>query len=279
MWQNESVRIRSVLTAADFRQMLDNQVGILQIPGYLDEQTTSHGAREVLAHYGDLTRYGGRGYQGGARRVLKLGASQSEYTNGDPAEYFASAAQHNERRRTLFPGDSDPVDLVLSTLRSICQGEVDVARADNGMEYCLGLARVSRGSFLHFDSAAAFDAPKNRGWAPIDQTTSQVAINLVLDVPPSGAGGELMVWDLQYDSAADRWRKSQAYHDFLPQAVNGCRVAIAAPGVGDLIIFNSRNFHQVVPVTRQDGDAERIALTFFVGAVPKYGARRLVAWS
>ncbi|MGO9080700.1 MAG: 2OG-Fe(II) oxygenase [Streptosporangiaceae bacterium] len=279
MWQSEAVCARDVLTGADFQDMLDNRVGILQVSRYLGEDVTSHGAREIRARYGDLTRYGGEGYQGGNRRVLKLGASQSEYTYKDPAGYFSSAVKHNERRRSLFPPGADAVDLVFAALANIWPQGVDIARTRNGMPYCLGLARISSGSFLHFDSAVAYDAPKGAGWSPIDQTTSQVAINLILNVPPRGAGGELMVWDLQYEAAADRWRKPQAHHDFLPMVVNGHRAAIAAPETGDLIIFNSRNFHQVAPVTRRGGDPERIALTFFVGPVPEDDGRRLVAWS
>jgi 2OG-Fe(II) oxygenase superfamily len=279
MWQSETVRARKVLTRADLQDMLDNAAGILQVSCYLNEDVTSYGKRQIQSRYGDLTHYRGKGYKGGTRRVLKLGAAQSEYTDKDPAEYFACALNHNARRRSLFPVGADPVDQVLATLTSIWPRDVDIAKAANGMQYCLGLARISRGSFLHFDSAAAYDAPKEKGWSPIDHATAQVAVNLILDIPPSGNGGELMVWDLQYESTADRWRKPQAHHDFFPRIVNGHRAAIAAPEIGDLIIFNSRNFHQVVPVTSREGDSERIALTFFVGTVPDDDGQRLVAWS
>lgn len=279
MWKKDAVRTYNILTAVNFRDVLDNQLGILHVSGYLERDITSYGARAIQSHYDDLTLYEGLGYERGARRVLKLGASQSEYTGKEPAEYFAGARVHNARRRSLFPSASDPTDIVLTTLQRIWPQGADIARTGEGIEYCLGLARISRGSFLHFDSAVAFDAPKDSGWDPIDQTTAQVAVNLILDMPPVGSGGELMVWDRQYDTTADRWRKPHAHHDFLPQVTNGCRVAVAAPEVGDLLIFNSRNFHQVVPVTRCEGDAERIALTFFVGEVSEPPMQRLVAWS
>ncbi|MEK8173410.1 2OG-Fe(II) oxygenase [Streptomyces sp. M19] len=120
-------------------------------------------------------------------------------------------------------------------------------------------------TLLHCDWAG-HDAP---GWA-IGEIDAQITWNIHCSVPESG--GTTVVFDRPWRASAERHLVEGSY-GYAPQAVAGADAVRLEPRAGDLVLFNSRNFHKVEPCV---GGGDRISVSSFVGRLPGSG---LIAWS
>ncbi len=104
---------------------------------------------------------------------------------------------------------------------------------------------------IHFDFAP-FEAV---GWN-IDAVESQLSWNLYLNQP---MGGELRVYNRAYQPADEALRVPKQYY-YENAVVAGVEQFTYHPKIGDVVIFNSRNFHEVTQVT-----GDRYSLSSFIG--------------
>ena len=180
-------------------------------------------------------------------------------------DYFRKAAEANARRRAIFTESGDPLGLVIGRLRDAWGLEVGLA-SDNRMEYFAGLVRNIPLAQLHRDWAPA-DA---RDWS-IGGIEAQLTWNIYLQL--GERGGAVVIYRRLYDERDDEQKMAAnncAYHSC---AVTGCELVEIVPSLGELLLFNSRNYHKV---ERTDGGAERITASSFIGLTPD---RTLVLWS
>jgi hypothetical protein len=186
MWHEPVVEAERI-TGDVVRQILRNEVGVVVVHDALPRDACAKAASTTLSgEAGELGRYEGPGFDGGTKRVMKLGVSQweGEGVVGKP-EYLDAASEHNRMRESLFPSGQDRVTLSVDRLRETwTAGTVEIAMED-GRQCCCGLCRVSQGSYLHFDNASV-DAPIER-WPTLGRITRQVGLNFILATPPREA--------------------------------------------------------------------------------------------
>jgi len=126
-------------------------------------------------------------------------------------------------------------------------------------DYYVGLFRFfDPGAFayIHFDYAP-YDW---KGWA-IEEINQQISFNLYLKLPKTG--GELVVYNKQWEK--EKYNKyrlpdSIASYGYNEDLVKDVEYLEYAPRKGDLLFFNSRNFHEV-----KKGDDFRLSMSSFIG--------------
>lgn len=149
-------------------------------------------------------------------------------------------------------------------LRQYTDKKVGIAKENNYLgKYFAGLIRHINVALLHLDFAQ-LDAPD---WK-IGCCMEQLSWNLYIRVPKSG--GECIVHNRQWCTNDEKYKLPNSY-GYDPSLVENSQTKYIAPVLGDLVLFNSRNFHQVLP-----GQGERITMSSFIGRVP---TGDLVFWS
>lgn len=111
-------------------------------------------------------------------------------------------------------------------------------------------------------------APQDaKDWS-IEGVTEQISWNLYLQSPRWG--GEALVYDRAWQAGDERFRSAESYH-YSHDVVGDSIVKINPFIEGDLVFFNSRNYHSV---TKSIG--QRLTMSSFVG---RKNDGRLVLWS
>jgi hypothetical protein len=241
--------------------LFDNDVGAVRIPGFLTDTARRAAVNGIyqqgLAYYRDVFPPIGR-----------IGITQYEHRHGDDArrEYFARAAEADADRRRMFSASGDLVDLVMAALSAAWPRTVAVASEPNGSRYFAGLVRVIGEALLHCDWAR-FDAPAPR-WA-IGAVNAQLTWNIYCQTRDSG--GATFVYRRPWTPDAQQFQLPNSY-GYDPGLIDGCDVLRIKPVNGDLVLFNSRNFHSIESGTGSD----RISVSSFVG---RFDDGSLVLWS
>lgn len=155
--------------------------------------------------------------------------------------------------------------------------DVAVAREGPDQKYFSGIFRaINNSTPIHCDWAP-YDS-RTEDWV-IKDVTQQAVFNLYL-APVKG--GKTEVHDCQWTEDAMEFRDRSSY-GYAGSLVDGRKMALIQPDVGDLCIFNSRNMHQVFPVQKEDGKQRaRLTLSSFMGLIPpKSPSQRpkLILWS
>jgi hypothetical protein len=211
----------------------------------------------------------GRGFERYAphpafRTFERIGIAQGGYGSSRRDHYFeASVAARAERDAILRASGVDPLSRAMERLRTDGGADVSIAREPDGREYFAGIIRrINAGVELHADSCRRTD-PR---WQ-IHASVAQLSLNVYLT---DFAGGACVVHERLREEADDVTvpRGSYVYDRAL---VAGARAARLQPRKGELLLINSRCFHEVEPAT-----SDRVTLAAFVGLLPD---GRFVVWA
>lgn len=195
--------------------------------------------------------------------IGRIGPTQYGYHDRPKEEYFAAAERARELQRRLFAASFDPLERLFERLRESHTGPVEIAREAGHGPYFAGLVRrIHLDASLHVDFAEVDAA----GWSIAD-VTRQLAQNLFLAAPETG--GECVVYNRPWSPQDEAAKTSELYFD--PGLVAGAESWRIEPALGDLVLINTRNLHEVAACS-----GTRITLSHFLGTKPD---GRLVAWS
>ncbi|MFD8478609.1 putative 2OG-Fe(II) oxygenase [Kitasatospora sp. NPDC059673] len=197
-------------------------------------------------------------------RIAKLGPAAYDFYSayGLDKTYWEHAEQSRATRSTLLRG-GDPMDVAVERLQRAWGGEL-IPATSGGRPMFSGMIReITKGAKIHFDEIVrefpgAMDAPP----------ASFLTFNWYLSMPSSG--GETVVHRHRWQPSDEQYRDGYGYVD---ASVEGLPSVTVAPETGDAILFDSRNFHAVLPV---DGEGRRVSLSFFLGVT---GRGPLALWS
>jgi len=190
--------------------------------------------------------------------IGRIGITQFEFGNSRKLEYFDAVHQAVSRRQQIVSLSFDPLERLAKLLRQDIPSNVRIGIAQESnclSQYFAGLIRHINVALLHVDFAQ-LDAPD---WE-VGRCVEQLAWNLYLKVPESG--GECVVHNRQWCADDEEYKvpNSYGYDMSLVKSVQSRHIT---PVVGDLVLFNSRNFHQVLL-----GYGERITMSSFIGKIP-----------
>ena len=244
------------LSRAALRDLFDNRIPAIRISQFATPAECSKMLAQVNAVRLDR-------YSGVYPPIDKIGVTQFEAGAGGKKQYFDEAEQATGTLRRIFDASFDPITRIRDILSKAFSGQVDIAGEADGKSYFAGLFRqMKEGTLLHVDFAQR-DAPD---WCIAD-IDAQIAWNLFLS--DGGGGGECDIYNQQWQSCHETRKKEKTY-GYEEAVVRGVEHLAVKPVVGDVLLFNCRNFHRVLPTPHA-----RITLGSFVGRM----SDRLVLWS
>ncbi|SLN65805.1 2OG-Fe(II)-dependent halogenase WelO5 family protein [Oceanibacterium hippocampi] len=205
------------------------------------------------------------------KKIGYIGQAQYEYRwNPDKSEYFEAVREARKDLHDVLSRSFDPVQRLMDRLRAVYPADVDVAREPGLGEYYAGIIRLaSQGVDLHADFA-----PINTIDYSISSIDSQLGWNFFAEDP--GAGGLTTVHNAPWNPERKPGEIPQSYG--LDHAiVAGAPTFTYAPTAGDVVIFNTRNPHEVsAGEPGADETKDRVSIGSFIGRLPD---RSLVLWA
>ena len=226
-------------------QLVANEIPAIVVPAFASEAECA----ALVAHANEL---GFERYRGVSPPIDRLGVTVFEHDGLDAAGYFRAAAAAHALQREIFACSFDPLARFIALVAANHRGRVSVAVDPQRGAYFAGLIRrIEHGTLLHIDDAAV-EHPR----CHVAQARAQLSWNLYLQL--EGDRGALTVHDRAWQPAHEPLRTgSYGYHH---DVVDGAPRFTYHPAVGEVCIFNTRNFHEVAP-----SGGTRIAFTSAIG--------------
>ncbi len=194
----------------------------------------------------------------------RFGIAQAGYHSNRRDRYFEDAIQAARQRDAVIAAAGvDPLARAMARIREDAGADISIAREADGREYFSGIVRrLNDGIRLHADTCRRTDAR----WG-IQAARAQLSLNVFLT---SFDGGACIVHERRHEDADDETvpRGSYIYDRAL---VAGARSLRIEPEKGDLLLINSRCYHEVEPA-----GGDRVTYAAFVGLLPD---GRFVVWA
>jgi len=245
------------LTRRSFAALLDGQIPFIRIPDFASRV-------ECEALVASAMQEGFGPYRGVEPIIDRIGNTVFEYNSISRHEYFERNIELNRTQQRMFDGSFNPLERIIELLERQLKRRTSVAKNKAGEPYYAGLVRrIEQGTLLHVDFAPG----EQPGWEVAD-VREQLAWNLYLRV--SGPkSGHTHIYERQWRPADDALK--EGLYGYNARVVVGAEEAMFAPNVGEVVIFNTRNFHYVEPAR-----GERVSFTSAIGRLP---CGELVLWS
>lgn len=196
-----------------------------------------------------------------------IGTAQVEYRWGNQkGEYFEAAEQAWKDWHEVIDDAWDPLERLIKVLADVTGKSVGLAEEPGFGRLFAGIIRkASKGIGRHSDFAP-FNAPDYS----IGQIDAQLGWNLFFDVP--GTGGVTHVYNRPWTVELREGEDPPMSYGLGDEVIAGAQSTSYSAMAGDVVLFNSRNPHEVTP--GEGGD--RIQIGSFIGR-QKDGS--LVLWS
>lgn len=257
----EWLRVEETLTLDCLRSLIANEVQVVRIPQYLDKTACS-----VIA--GGL-RHKGYGDYFNAPSVGRIGMSYFETgLREDLIEmYFANAFSNIDLLRDACYPYACPIDTLRCQLDERWPAGCNLQTL-HGRKMFVGLSRCLKPGtplLAHHDMFARHAPHTPEGKSLI----SQFGINIYVEVPAEG--GELALWTEEISDAEFLRLRGDKYA--IPLECLDDPDLKVKPQQGDLILFNARKLHAVLPGL----GSERLTLSAFFGY--RGNSHGLTVWS
>ncbi len=241
--------------------LLNNEIGAIAIPNFAPRSVCQTAVQKIYKHGIDY-------YQGKYPKVGKIGITQSEhkYNPTQKEEYFEKAPEAMSVQRAIFGDNQNLLDRVIDTVQGAWAGNAGIAFEESLQKaYFAGLVRVINKAMLHYDWAPLYDL----GWQT-DKIVAQLTLNIYLQV--GSKGGATRVYR-RFGQKADLKHVAPGGY-FDGKVVEGADYIEISPEPGELVFFNSQNYHEV---EQTEGEDERITFSSFIGL--REDTQTLMFWS
>lgn len=234
-------------------ELARNEIAAIKIGHFLCERELAiiktNMEDKTIAWYANKTNQQGR---------IGINATGFSHEPDGKEKYFDATPAAEEDRDKIFEGTLSPVNKILEFFgcgfdtKTATEPELAEAR------YFAGLIRaMGAKSTLHFDYA-----PKQLpGWN-VANADEQFGLVLYLQMPE--AGGELNIYDHPWtpeDENHNHDHVEKGTFGFTEGFLGDTPYASVLPSEGDLVVFKTRNFHQVDEIK---SDKPRLGLTTFM---------------
>lgn len=241
-----------------WRQLARNEIPAVVIRGFATAEECSRLVERAQA-------IGFEAYEKVDPPIDRIGATVFEHEGPDVSTYFGKAEHFRGIQNAIFSQSFSPLERLMSRLREAVGVPVQIAADPKHGTYGAGLIRrIENGTLLHIDFAPA----EQPAWW-VAQVEAQLAWNLYLELDPENPG-KTYVYERPW-KPEDQQRKIPGTYGYEPSLVEGVKKYELRPTLGDVYIFNTRNFHQVDP-----SGGRRTTVTSAIGTLPD---ERIVLWS
>ncbi|MCB2002645.1 MAG: hypothetical protein KDH93_25770 [Rhodoferax sp.] len=253
--------VEHTLTRANLALLLDNRIPAIRVPGFAD-------AAECQA-FAAAAKAGRMQYYNVSDRIGYIGLAQFQYRwTKTKAEFLADVPQAQADVQAVFDAARfNPLQRVIALLRSHWDAPVDIAHEDD-KPYFAGIVRSTTDKIdLHVDWA-----PVNSPDYAIGAIDGQLGWNFFAEELQSG--GQTHVYNHPWDPRVNAGEIPVSYG--LDRALTqGATSFTYNPTAGDVVIFNTRNPHEIAAGTPRPGGS-RVSIGSFIGRMPD---RSLVLWA
>lgn len=234
------------LSLENLKNLADNRIPYIRVKNFIKKEDL-----EILLQQLDIVGFDY--YQNVNPPIGKIGTTVFENQDSCPT-YFDMSRKILNKLSIYAPEHKKAVESLKKRLTKLGLSQ---KHGNPSEEYFTGLIRIMRnGALLHIDFAP-FDA-KNYS---IKNIRFQIACNIFLKLPQNG-GGHTIVYNRQWHHQDELYKMKNSY-GYLEDVVELKDSVNIIPEAGDLILFNSRNFHEVKPNKSVEDD--RITLSCFAG--------------
>lgn len=249
------------LTKENLIRLLDNEIPAIRIRGFASDE-------ECAQFASAMKKANIKTYEKAA--VGYIGMAQVEYRwDKTKNEYFADVQGAYDDQKFVFEHSFDPIERLIKMLSDCWGGTVGIAEEEGYGKYFAGIIRfASKGIALHSDYA-----PFNSPGYSIEKVDSQLGWNLFVEAPEGG--GITTIHNKPWTPVMDGDVPPPSY-GLDRSVVEGAETFDYAAGKGDLVIFNSRNPHEISPGA-EDSTYERLQIGSFIGRIPE--TKQLVLWA
>lgn len=250
------------LSYRSLNELFLNQIPLIRIKNFATEA-------ECCSFYNALKKSNFGQYEQAEPPIFKIGLSQFEAGELDSRGktfYFRDAQTAIEKRNEIFEvAGFNPIERLISIFSDVLGKKPTIAQEEKEGEYFTGIIRQSDKSIKLHPDYGQLNGPD---WK-IAEVVEQLAANLFITAPDYG--GHTTVFNQPWekiDEASGRVANCYSYHRSL---VQGAQYKIIAPARGDLVLFNSRNYHEV-----EMSSNERFTVATFIG---RMSDSELIFWS
>ncbi|MDP6708378.1 MAG: 2OG-Fe(II) oxygenase [Alphaproteobacteria bacterium] len=252
------------LDAENLQALFDNEIPAIRIPGFATAaecRAFAAALRKCELHVvKGATDYSAPAFE--AQRIAFIGLTQYEFKYRPMDDYLDAAEAARAEVAPVFGQSFDPVQRMMERLRALVGGCVEIARDRGGRRYSATIIRSSNeGLALHADFAP-YQAPQ----LTVAASDAQLAWNFYAEVPGS-EGGHTTLYDRPWSWQRTAEAEIAENYPLARAQVAGADSFTFEPQEGEVVMFNSRNPHEVVPVAAPDGK-DRIAMATFIGRMP-----------
>ena len=250
------------LTRETLAAVLDNRIAAVRIRAFASPAE--------CATFSQAARAGNMKFYSVAKRIGYIGMAQYEYRWNRPlSDYFGDVPKANaDLSAVMANAGFDPVARLIDRLQAVWDAPVGIGREAGHGDYYAGIVRMaSEGVDLHADFA-----PFNSPAYSIAHVDGQLGWNFFAE--QLSAGGDTTIHNAPWSPPVEPGTIPQSYN--LPrEIVAGAPTFTYAPTAGDVVIFNTRNPHEIAGGAPEAG-RDRISIGSFIGRMPD---RSLVLWS
>ena len=202
-------------------------------------------------------------------KVGYIGTAQVEFRWGyKKTDYFVSVKEAWSDWNKVISNSWNPLNRFLTLLEDVSGYRAKVADEIGYGDLFAGIIRkASNGIGRHVDFA-----PMNSPEYDIARINSQLAWNLFVDSPPKG--GITTIYNKPWNVNVVEGEEPPMSYGLSDEHISGSEKFSYKPITGDVVLFNSRNPHEVSP--GNNGDKERLQIGSFVGKLPD---NNMVLWS
>ena len=240
------------LTRDNLRLLLDNRIAAIRMPGFASPEECAAFAR--AAKQGNMQHYNV------ADRIGYIGMAQYQYRwTKTKQEFLGDVPQAQSDVEAVFAQSFNPLERLLDSLRAAWAAPVDLAR-EGGRPYFAGIIRSTSDRIdLHVDWA-----PVNSPDYAIGAIDGQLGWNFFAEELESG--GHTTVYNNPWDPVVEPGEIPKSYG--LDRALtHGVPSFTYRATAGDVVIFNTRNPHEIAPGVAKPGGS-RVSIGSFIGRMP-----------
>ncbi|MDD9903796.1 MAG: 2OG-Fe(II) oxygenase [Rhodospirillaceae bacterium] len=260
-WQSNEAQ---PLSPESLDALFSNRIPAIRIPGFANPaecRAFAEGLRRCkLRVVKGATDHSAPSFE--AQKIAFIGLTQFEFKYKPIEDYLDAAEASRTEVAPVFAASFNPVERLMGRLRDCVESEVAIASDPGGRAYSATIIRSSNeGLALHADFAP-YQAPQ----LTVSDCTAQLAWNFYAEVP-GGAGGHTTLHNSPWSWQRNRDGEIAENYPLPYSAVEGAQSFTFRPEEGDVVLFNSRNPHEVFPVAEPNGK-DRIAMATFIGRKP-----------
>jgi len=234
-------------------ELARNEIAAIKIGQFLCEEELSvikaNMEGQTIAWYANKTNEQGR---------IGINATGYSHLPDGKKKYFDATPAAEQARDEIFEGTDSPINRILAFFGRGFNTKIATEPELQEARYFAGLIRaMGAKSTLHFDYA-----PRQLpGWNVAD-ADEQFGLVLYLQMP--AVGGELNIYNRPWTPEDERYNNDhveKGTFGFTEGFLSDTPYTSVLPSEGDLVVFKTRNFHQVDEI---QSDRPRLGLTTFM---------------